>query len=68
MHNPEHPDVIRCESLGDSTIDAFLTLLDHDIDAGRNVRSLSKTLLQTIQAHAGHNVYLDKDFDEDVEI
>ena len=52
----------------DPAIAAFLTLLAHDIEAGRNVRGLPEDLARTMLEHAGHKVDLGDDFDEDVEI
>ena len=52
----------------DPAIAAFLTLLAHDIEAGRNVRGLPEDLARTMLEHAGHKVELGDDFDEDVEI
>ncbi len=47
-------------------IAAFLSLLARDIEAGRNVRGLPEDLARTMLEHAGHNVVLGDDFDEDV--
>ena len=52
----------------DPAIAAFLTLLAHDIEAGRNVSGLPEDLARTMLEHAGHKVELGDDFDEDVEI
>ncbi len=52
----------------DPAIAAFLSLLARDIEAGRNVRGLPEDLARTMLEHAGHNVVLGDDFDEDVEI
>lgn len=52
----------------DPAIDAFLTLLARDIEAGRNIRGLPEDLARTMLEHAGHKVVLGDDFDEDVEI
>lgn len=52
----------------DPAIAAFLTLLAHDIEAGRNVRGLPEDLARTMLEHAGHKVELGDDFNEDVEI
>lgn len=52
----------------DPAIAAFLSLLARDIEAGRNVRGLPEDLARTLLEHAGHNVVLDDNFDEDVEI
>ena len=51
-----------------AAIAAFLTLLAHDIEAGRNIRGLPEDLARTMLEHAGHKVVLGDDFDEDVEI
>ena len=52
----------------DPAIGAFLSLLARDIEAGRNIRGLPEDLARTMLEHAGHNVALGDDFDEDVEI
>lgn len=52
----------------DPAIAAFLTLLARDIEAGRNIRGLPEELARTLLEHAGHQVNLGDDFDEDVEI
>jgi len=52
----------------DPAIAAFLTLLARDIEAGRNIRGLPEDLARTMLEHAGHEVSLADDFDEDVEI
>ncbi len=52
----------------DPAIAAFLSLLARDIEAGQNVRSLPEDLARTMLEHAGHNVNLGDDFDDDVEI
>ena len=52
----------------DPAIAAFLSLLARDIEAGRNVRGLPEDLARTMLEHAGHNVVLGDDFDEDVAI
>lgn len=52
----------------DPAIAAFLSLLARDIEAGRNVLGLPEDLARTMLDHAGHNVVLDDNFDEDVEI
>ncbi len=52
----------------DPAIAAFLTLLARDIEAGRNIRGLPEDLARTMLEHAGHQVNLGDDFDEDVEI
>lgn len=52
----------------DPAIAAFLTLLARDIEAGRNIRGLPADLARTMLEHAGHEVSLADDFDEDVEI
>jgi len=52
----------------DPAIAAFLSLLARDIEAGRNVRGLPEDLVRTMLEHAGYNVVLGDDFDEDVEI
>ena len=52
----------------DPAIAAFLTLLARDIEAGRSIRGLPEDLARTMLEHAGHQVNLGDDFDEDVEI
>ena len=52
----------------DPAIAAFLTVLARDIEAGRNIRGLPEELARTLLEHAGHQVNLGDDFDEDVEI
>jgi len=52
----------------DPAIAAFLALLARDIEAGRNVRGLPEELARTMLEHAGQNVTLEDDFDEDVDI
>ena len=52
----------------DPAIAAFLTLLARDMEAGRNIRGLPEELARTMLEHAGHNVVLGDDFDEDVDI
>ena len=52
----------------DPAIAGFLTLLARDIEAGRNIRGLPEELARTLLEHAGHQVNLGDDFDEDVEI
>lgn len=52
----------------DPAIAAFLSLLARDIEAGRNVRGLPEDLARTMLEHAGYEVDLADDFDEDVEI
>lgn len=52
----------------DPAIAAFLVLLARDLEAGRNVHGLPDELARTMLAHAGHQVDLGDDFDEDVEI
>ena len=52
----------------DPAIGAFLNLLAHDIETGRNVHGLPEDLARTMLEHAGHNVDLGGDFNEDVEI
>ncbi|MFT4248481.1 MAG: type II toxin-antitoxin system PrlF family antitoxin [Pseudomonas sp.] len=52
----------------DPAIAAFLALLVRDIEAGQHVRGLPEDLARTMLAHAGHQVDLGEDFDEDVEI
>lgn len=52
----------------DPAIAAFLALLAHDIEAGRNVHGLPEDLARTMLEHAGHKVDLGDDFDADVEI
>lgn len=52
----------------DPAIGAFLTLLTHDIETGRNVRGLPDDLARNMLEHSSHKVKLDEDFDEDVAI
>ena len=52
----------------DPAIAAFLTLLVRDMEAGRNIRGLPEELARTMLEHAGHNVVLGDDFDEDVDL
>jgi antitoxin PrlF len=50
----------------DSAIGAFLNLMARDIESGRNVRDLPEDLVRAMREHAGDNVSVDEDFDEDV--
>lgn len=52
----------------DPAITAFLDLLAHDIQAGRNIRELPEDLAQSLLVHASHGGNLADDFDEDVDI
>ncbi len=52
----------------DPAIAAFLTLLARDIANGQHLRGLPEDLARTMLAHAGHNVALGDEFDEDVDI
>lgn len=45
---------------------AFLGLLDKDIDAGRHLHPLPDDLLRAMQAFACHGAALDEDFEGDV--
>ena len=47
-------------------LQAFLGLLDKDIDAGRHLQPLPDDLLQAMQAFACHGVTLDEDFEGEV--
>ena len=46
-------------------LQAFLGLLDKDIDAGVRVQLLPDDLAQTMQALAHHGAILDEDFEDD---
>lgn len=50
----------------DPAIGAFLTLLEADIRAGRNVGALPQGLGQTLLANAGNSVDLDDDIEGEV--
>lgn len=52
----------------DPAIASFLSLLARDIETGRNIRDLPDSLARTLLEQAGHDVDLDNDFDQDVEI
>ena len=52
----------------DPAIGAFLSLLEADIRAGRNVEALPRDLAQTMLANAGHDVDLDQDIEGEVEL
>lgn len=52
----------------DPAIGAFLGLLEADIKAGRNVRSLPEDLARSMLANAGHRVNLDEDIEGEVEL
>lgn len=52
----------------DPAIAAFLALLAHDIEAGRNVRGLPEDLARAMPERAGREADLGDDFDADVEI
>lgn len=58
-----HPTEIEHET---PTLQAFLGLLDKDIDAGRHLQPLPDDLLQAMQAFARHGATLDEDFEGDV--
>lgn len=47
-------------------LQAFLGLLDKDIDAGRYLQPLPDDLFQAMQAFACHGAALDEDFEGDV--
>lgn len=50
----------------DPAIGAFLTLLEADIRAGRNVGTLPQGIGQTLLANAGYGVDLDDDIEGEV--
>ncbi|MDD1964462.1 type II toxin-antitoxin system PrlF family antitoxin [Pseudomonas putida] len=52
----------------DPAIGAFLSLLEADIRAGRNVEALPRDLAHTMLANAGHDVDLDQDIEGEVEL
>lgn len=52
----------------DPAIGAFLSLLEADIRAGRNIEALPKDLALTMLANAGHEVNLDEDIEGEVEL
>lgn len=59
--------VTRAESEHtDPAISQFLKLLEVDIRAGRNVRSLPDALARAMLANAGHAVNLDEEIEGDV--
>ena len=47
-------------------LQAFLGLLDKDIDAGRHLQPLPDDLLQATQVFARHGATLDEDFEGDI--
>ncbi len=50
----------------DPAIEAFLSLLTRDIEAGRNVAGLPEDLARAMLEHAGHNLSLDEEIVGDV--
>lgn len=52
----------------DPAIAAFLTLLERDIESGRNIRGLPESLARTMLEQAGYKTELGDAFDEDVAI
>lgn len=50
----------------DPAIGAFLGLLTHDIEAGRNIQGLPDDLVRTMQEHANHGVNLGDEIDGEV--
>lgn len=52
----------------DPAIGAFLGLLAKDIQAGRNIRNLPKSLARSLLEQAESKTALDDDFNEDVRI
>lgn len=47
-------------------LQAFLGLLDEDINAGLHLQPLPDDLVRTMQAFACHGATLDEDFEDDV--
>lgn len=52
----------------DPAIGAFLSLLEADIRAGRNLRTLPQELAETLLANAGHGIDLDQDIEGEVSL
>lgn len=52
----------------DPAIGAFLSLLEADIRAGRNLQTLPQELAETLLANAGHDIDLDEDIEGEVSL
>lgn len=52
----------------DPAIGAFLSLLEADIRAGRNLQTLPQELAETLLANAGHDIDLEEDIEGEVSL